>query len=143
MLATLLALPVDAVAGGEAVLVVAGIGASTFIAHLFADIVGSQVESADTPDDVPPFRMLRDSLPILSATAVPLLILLAARWDVLGPTLALRAAELFCIARIGLTGVFVSRYLRRPVTRSTWITCVGTAAGGMLVVAIKISLGHG
>ncbi len=108
---------------------------------------GSQLEPAPGPGSVegaaPPFRMLRDSLPILSATVVPLLILLAGWRDRVGPMLSLRAAEVFCIARIGLTGYFVSRYLRRPVSGATWLTCLVMATVGLLVVATKALLGHG
>ena len=142
-LAALAATSVEQVFSCQVVAVVVVIGFSFFVAHLFADFVGSQIDEGESTDSSEPFRMLRESLPILSAITIPMLLLTGSWLDLIDPTLALRGAQLYAIVRIALTGFFVSKYQRRPATGATWLTCLLLAVLATAVVALKIALGHG
>lgn len=143
VLAALATMPLGHVASKDGAAMVLGVGISTFVAHLFADFVGSQIEGGVRNSEAGAFRMLRGSLPILSATSIPLLLVLLAWQGALGSAFALRAAEAVCIGRIALTGFFVGRYQGRPADGATWLGCMVLGAAGVTVVAIKILVGHG
>jgi hypothetical protein len=141
-LAALLAVPTEAVSSGEAALVVAGTGISTFVAHVFSHALGLQLVVDRESGSMREHRVFRESVPILSATSLPLLLMLAGAAGWLGDALALRLAELFCIGRIAMTGFFISRFRGRPISVRTWLACVGLAAAGGCVVALKVFLSH-
>lgn len=146
-LAALVVLSLEEIESGVAVVVVAGVAVSTFVAHLFADVVGSSLEAghdadADGKQGPGVATLLRSSLPIVTAAAAPLAFLAAAALDVIGPTPALRLAEIYCLGRLALTGFFVARYQGRPATGATWIGGGLLAALGVGVVLVKVLLGH-
>lgn len=147
-LAALVALPTGSAESVEALLVIAGLAISTFVAHLFSEFVGSQldIDHADSAgghrDGASSLPLLRSSLPILGATAGPMVILSAAALDLVGPTAALFAAQLYCLGRIALTGFFVTRYRGEPATGATWLAGLVLAATGAVVVVVEVLLGH-
>jgi len=139
-LAALVVLSFDDVEAGHGTLVVAGTGASTFAAHAFAEVLGARVRSAGATVSLR--TVLRDSVPILSAAAVPALILVLGWQDVLSPSVALRIAEVWILGRIALTSFFVGRLQGRAASLWTLLASIALTAVAVLVVALKIVLTH-
>lgn len=139
LLAALVVLSNRDVEDGTAVAIVAGTAISTFVAHTYAERLGAAVRT----DDHASWRVtLRDSVPILSAAAVPTAFMALAATDVLSATACLRIAEAWVVSRIALTGFMVGRLQGRPVTFRTWLGSLALAATALAVVALKVVLTH-
>ncbi len=139
LLAALVVLSREDVRDGTGLAIVAGTAVSTFVAHAYAERLGAAVRSAEHSSWT---VVLRDSVPILSAAAVPAALMALAALDVGSPTTCLRLAEAWVVVRIALTAFIVGRLQGRPVSVLTWVASVGLAATALLVVAIKVVLTH-
>lgn len=138
VLASLVILHHNEIENGFGLALVAGTTVSTFIAHAFAERLGSSVrEHEHSMRDI-----LRDSLPIVSSAAVPAALMAIGAFGWLGPMLCLRLAEAWIISRMALTAFIVSRLQGRPVTGRTWIESVGLAGVALLIVGVKVVLTH-
>jgi hypothetical protein len=120
---------------------VTGVGASTWVAHLYAEVVGDHLRHTVAPRRREVTRAMRDGLPILLATVVPAVILGLGRLDVLGDRLALWGAVAVAVAQLagvgGFVGLVASGHSDRP-----WRYAGITAAFGVTVVVVKVLLGH-
>ncbi len=139
LLAALVVLAREDVRDGAGLAIVAGTAVSTFVAHTYAERLGAAVRSAEHSSWS---VVLRDSVPILSAAAVPALLMGLGALDALPATTCLRLAEAWVVARIALTAFIVGRLQGRPVTVRTWIASVGLAATALVIVAVKVVLTH-
>ena len=131
---------VAAIRSGEAVLILAATIASTYLAHVLADVVGAAFAGAGFRHAL--VAELRDAMPILSA-GIPSTVLLgaaAAGW--LAAALARDVASAILLARIAAVGL-VYRHFHHEATilRSVLF---GLAAAGIAAasVAIKLIVGH-
>src|SRR3954466_13813100 len=83
---------------------VTGVGVATWVAHLFAEVLGEQVRHGSAVLDRGRIRRsMIDGLPIPLAAVLPAFVLALGRLDVLGDELALWLA--FAVALVQLIGV--------------------------------------
>ncbi|GAA2066115.1 hypothetical protein GCM10009722_30270 [Williamsia deligens] len=147
-LAAVVVVDPPAIEDGTAVLVVVGTTATTFLAHVFAEIVAHRV-MVDTDDDRPhpvqaraALEELRDALPIASSGAFPAAILALGWLEVLSPTWAYILAGAGPIARIAVAEVAIQRLQNRPMTVQLLVGALITAAVATAIVAIKVAVAH-
>jgi hypothetical protein len=139
VLAALVLLTRDDVEHESGLAIVAGTAVSTFVAHAFAERLGSAVREGEHA------RLgvvLRDSLPIISSAALPALLMGAAAIGWISPTVALRIAEVSVVVRLGGTAFVVSRWQERRVTAHTWFESIALAATAVAIVGLKLLLTH-
>lgn len=139
MLAALVVLANDQVRDGSAVVIVLGTGVSTFVAHTFAERLGAVVRGTDRAAWI---AELRSSVPILSAAAVPAVLMVVGSLEWLDATWCLRLAEAWIVVRLFILGLIVGRLQGHPVTLRTWIASAALAASALAVVALKVVLTH-
>jgi hypothetical protein len=142
VLAALVALHPDDLTGPKALGYVVGTGVSTFVAHVFAESVGARVRTDRRPTAADLHHELRDSLPILSATAVPALLLSAALLGRLDAPLALGAAIGVIVLRLAALGWIVGHLRRRQASMRTFIAGVLLAGTGAGIAVLKWWLTH-
>jgi hypothetical protein len=140
--ATLVPLTEDEVNEGHALWVTLGVAFTTYLAHVFAELVGRQSRTDDhlVWDE---FRHeLRDSVPVLTSGLVPAALLAAAWLDLLPATATLVAAEIFLLLRLAAVGFAIERIRGEvPSFRTFGVGIVlAVVAGGIAV--LKAFLGH-
>ncbi len=140
----LVALPLinaDDVASGTGWELVTGVGVATWIAHLYAEVVGDHVRRDSAVDRTEITRAMVDGLPIPLAAVLPAVMLLLGRVDVLDPRVALWAAVAVAIGQLVGVGAFVGGSVSGRAA-SVWSYAGVTAAIGIAVVSLKLALGH-
>lgn len=142
VLAALVALHPDDLAGPKALGYVVGTGVSTFVAHVFAEAVGARVRTDRRPTAADLRHEVRDSLPILSATAVPALLMGAASLGWLDEPLALGAAIGVIVLRLAALGWIVGHLRRRRASMRTFIAGMLLAGTGAGIAVLKWWLTH-
>ena len=101
VLASLALIDADEVASGWGWELVGGVGIATYVAHLYAEVVGDRLRRTAAQGRTEIKRAMADGLPILLAAVPPAVVLGLGRIDVLaGPRGAL---DLRC-RRLGATG---------------------------------------
>jgi hypothetical protein len=143
---TLSALPLvdpnDVVDGAGWELVV-GVGGATWLAHLFAEVVGDHLRhSAAAHERSEIARAMVDGLPILAAVLLPATALLLGRLDALSGEAALWLAVALAVVQLVGLGAFVGTAVASERRSATWVYAGVTAAFGLAVVVIKLALGH-
>jgi hypothetical protein len=138
--ATLVPLTGDDLHHGHAALLVLGVAASTYVAHVFADLVGHHVRES-SPGGLA--SGLRDALPILSSAVVPALLLLAGTAGWISAGAAVTASEIYLLVRMSLVGLLVER-LRGAERAPGWalLSGVALAVAAAIVAVLKAALGH-
>jgi hypothetical protein len=139
VLAALVLLTDDDITHGAGLAIVAGTAVSTFVAHAFAERLGSAVREGENA------RLgvvLRDSLPIISSASLPALLMGAGALGWISPMVALRMAEVSIVVRLGGTAFVVSRLQARPVTARTWVESIALAVAAVAIVGLKLLLTH-
>ena len=141
VLAALTLMDTDEVADGLGWELVTGVGLATWMAHLYAEVVGDHVRHTAPVARKETTRAMRDGLPILFATVLPAVMLLLGRLDVLAARVALWASIGLAILQLISVGAFVGFVVshRGP---TTWLYAATTAALGLVVVTAKLGLGH-
>jgi hypothetical protein len=139
VLAALVLLTHDDIDHGAGLAIVAGTALSTFVAHAFAERLGSTVRQGEHARLV---VVLRDSLPIISSAALPALLMGAAAISWISPVVALRIAEVSVVVRLGGTAFVVSRLQGRRVTAHTWFESIALAVTAVAIVGLKLLLTH-
>ncbi|KQR66720.1 hypothetical protein ASF89_02175 [Frigoribacterium sp. Leaf172] len=142
VLAALASLSQDAMTSGHAALVVAGVAASTFLAHAVADGIGRRLRSPHRLTTSQLVAELRDSVPVLSAAILPVLLLAFTAWSSIPGVWAQGIAGLYLVIRLGLIGALVARYRGVPSSRRTVLAGLTLAALGALITVIKVTVGH-
>lgn len=141
VLAALPLIDVDQVESGAGWGLVSGVGAATFVAHLFAEVVGDRVRHGEVLDRPELRRAMLDGVPILVAAVPPALVLLLGRVDVLGGRAALWAALAVALVQLGAVTAFVGWRSPAGAGRS-WPYVAATVAIGIVVVVVKLRLSH-
>ncbi|MGJ0117619.1 hypothetical protein ACQ7HM_00300 [Williamsia sp. MIQD14] len=137
-----------AIENGSAVLVVLGTTATTFLAHVFAEIVaGHSIPEATAHLEEPVRRRvaleeLRDAVPIASAGAFPAFFLALGWLDVLEPTWAFVLAGAGPILRMALVEIMIGRIRGQRPTLRVLVGGVATAVVAAAIVAVKVILTH-
>ena len=119
-----------------------GVGVATWLAHLFAEIVGDHVRhTAAAHERAEIARAMVDGLPILVAALVPAGALLLGRLEVLSGRGALWVALTVAVVQLVGLGAFVGT-LATERHSERWLYAGATALFGLAVVTIKVVLGH-
>jgi hypothetical protein len=129
------------VALGHGTEIVAGIGVATWLAHLFAELLGGLVLHSEPLGGDRVGRAMVDGSPILVATVLPATVLVLGRLDVLADATARISAIVIGVLQLFVIGVIVAR---SSPTRPTgiWAYALVIALVGVLVVALTVRLGH-
>lgn len=171
VLAALVTASAHAVENGEAVWLVLGTGLTTYIAHVFADLVaGSSIPEAhghdthadgsqapdtraptiqasgpDRPGDAARAHVrheLRDATPIISSAILPAIALALGWADVLPTAWAHGIAGAVVVLRIASVPIVVERVRGNEVSVKVIVAGIGTAALAAVVVVLKVLLAH-
>jgi hypothetical protein len=141
VLAALAVVDADEVASGWGWELVTGIGLATWVAHLYAEIVGDHLRHRGAHESTELRRAMADGLPILLAAVLPAVMLLLGRLGVIADRVALWAAVGVAFLQLVGLGAFVGSAVS-PRRSSTWLYAGVTAAFGAIVVSLKVVLGH-
>jgi hypothetical protein len=139
VLAALPLIHVDDVKSGLGWELVTGIGVATWVAHLFAELLGEQVRDPARFEFSDLRHAMVDGLPILLAAVVPAVMLLLGRLEVFDENTALWAALVVALVQLLGLGAFVG--FARPGVRA-WVYALGTGVVGVIVVVLKLALSH-
>lgn len=141
VLAALSVVGASEVALGHGAELVAGVGVATWLAHLFAEILGQHVEHETPRGRRELARAAVDGCPILAATVLPAIVLVLGRLDVLSDTTARIAAIVVAVLQLAGIGAVVARVAPAPPA-AQWAFAASTAAAGLVIVALSVALGH-
>lgn len=140
-LAALSVIGVSEVALGHGAELVAGVGVGTWIAHLFAELLGGHVRHDEPLGRTEVGRAAVDGSPIIAATVLPAIVLMFGRMDLLSDRTARITAILVAVLQLLGVGAFVAQVTAaRPA--EGWIFAVATAVAGTAVVVLTVLLGH-
>lgn len=140
IISALLVVEADDVASGWGWELVAGVGAATWVAHLYAEVLGNHVRDPDATRPHELRKAMVDGLPILLATLLPAIALLLSRLDVLEPRQALWAGVVVALLQLIAIGVLVG--VASEQRANTWRYAVVAAMFGLAVVLLLVALGH-
>jgi hypothetical protein len=141
VLAALSVISVSDVALGHGTELVAGVGMATFLAHLFAELLGDHVRHDEPLSAAETSRALLDGSPILLASVLPAVALALGRLDVVSGTTARVLAMAVAVLQLVAIGAYVGRVAPgRSV--ATWAFTAVTAVAGLVVVVVSVLLGH-
>jgi hypothetical protein len=141
VLGGLTVLGVSDVALGQGAELVAGVGVATWVAHLFAELVGGHVDHPEPLRRREVERAAVDGSPILAAAVLPAIALLLGRLDVMNDATARVVAILVAIAQLLAIGAFVTSVApARPTAR--WVFAAVVGGVGIAVVILTVLLGH-
>ena len=120
---------------------VLGVGAATWVAHLYAELLGRHVVELEPLRRNEVFEAMVDGSPILLATVLPGVVLLMGRGGLAAADTALSIAMLVAFAQLVGIGVLVAR-LAPGRGHAAWIFAGITAAVGIIVGSVTLILGH-
>jgi hypothetical protein len=140
VLAALALIDADDVSSGLGWELVTGVGAATWIAHLYAELVGDHLRRGSALDRAEVARAAADGFPILLAAIPPAVMLLLGRLEVLDEDVALGASLVVAVVQLVGIGAYVGSVHVRGM--SAWIFAAATATVGIAVVTFKLVLGH-
>jgi hypothetical protein len=139
-LAALAGVSVSNIAHGIGFELVVGVGFATWIAHVFAELVGEQLLHAHAPEERDLARALVDSTPVLIAAIPPAAMVGLGQFEALDDQLALWLGVV-----VGILQLFAICFAVGSISgdrRDTWRYGVAATLVGVFVVVIKITLGH-
>jgi hypothetical protein len=141
VLASLALIDADEVASGWGWELVSGVGLATYVAHLYAEVVGDRLRHTAASGRAEVRRAMADGLPILLAAVPPAFVLGMGRMGVLEDRVALWISVAVALVQLvglgALVGVLVSD--DHP---HAWRFAAVTGAFGLIVVTLKAGLGH-
>jgi hypothetical protein len=141
IIAALVVVDADDVASGWGWSLVTGVGVATWVAHLFAEVLGHHVRNPKFNRGHEVRMAMTDGFPILIAAVVPAVILGFGSVGVLEPRQALWFAVGAALLQLIGLGVFVGVVV--PDDRSSsWRYAAMTAVLGTGVVILLVALGH-
>ena len=120
---------------------VTGVGVATWLAHLYAEVAGDHVRHGSPFDRKEIIRAMVDGLPILLAAVPPAVILALGRLDVVDPRVALWVAVAVAIVQLVGMGAIIGLAVSEQRVGAWWYAAA-TASVGILVVSLKLILGH-
>jgi hypothetical protein len=142
VLAALPLIDADEVSSGLGWELVTGVGVATWVAHLYAETLGDHLRRGSALDGAEINRAMVDGLPILLAAVPPGLVLLLGRLGALDERTALWVAVAIAVVQLVGLGVVVGSLVSTRGGRGVWTYAVATAAIGLVVVSLKLILGH-
>jgi hypothetical protein len=131
----------DQVLSGWGWELITGVGVATWLAHLYAEVVGDHLRQGSRPDMAEIKRDMSDGLPILLAAVLPGCMLALGRLEVLDARLALWCAVVIAILQLVGVGALVGAAMTHQGA-SVWRYAIATACIGIAVVTLKVALGH-
>ena len=140
VLAALALIDADDVSSGLGWELVTGVGAATWIAHLYAELVGDHLRHGSALDRAEVARAAADGFPILLAAIPPAVMLLLGRLEVLDEGVALGASLVIAVVQLIGIGAYVGT--THVGGMNAWIFAAATATVGIAVVTFKLVLGH-
>jgi hypothetical protein len=141
VLAALSVIGVSEVALGHGAELVAGVGLATWLAHLFAELLGAHVKQVEPMHRRELRRAAADGSPILAAPVLPAIVLLLGRLDVISDDTARVIAIVVAVVQLLFIGVFVARVSPARAVEG-WSFALATVGIGVVVVALTLLLGH-
>lgn len=142
VLASLVALYPDDVETGRGLSIILGAALSTFIAHVFAEMLGHQVRAPEPLTWSSASGQARNSFPILSSGLVPTGIAVLGWLTAVSGDFALAVAEAVVLLRIAATGVVIARLRNERSSRRLLLIGVLAAVVGGLISFLKAVLTH-
>lgn len=140
--ATTVPLAASDLSHGHGTLLILGVSASTYLAHVFADVIGHQVRAGKGLERADLWHEIRDSLPVLTSGLVPAVLLLLGGLHWIPGRAAILGSEAYLLLRMALIGLLVERLqTERPSVR-TLAAGVVLAAAAAGVALVKVALGH-
>ncbi len=140
IIAALLVVDQEAVASGWGWELVAGVGIATWLAHVYAEVLGNHVRNVEAIRSHELRRAMVDGLPIPLAALLPSLALVLGRIGAMAPHIALWVAVVVAILQLLAIGAFVGMTSEQDT--SSWRYAVVAAALGVGVVVMVVALGH-
>ncbi|HKE71977.1 MAG TPA: hypothetical protein VKB57_00070 [Acidimicrobiales bacterium] len=141
VLAAISVIGVGDVEAGHGAELIAGVGVATFLAHLFAELLGEHVRHDEPVRTAHVTAAAVDGSPILAATVLPAVALLLGRLDVVGADTARLAAIVVAVLQLVGLGLLVGR-LAPARQAAGWVFAAGAAVAGVVVVVLTVALGH-
>jgi hypothetical protein len=141
VLAALAVIDVDDVSSGLGWELATGVGVATWVAHLYAELVGDHVRHGAALDRSEITRAATDGSPILLAAVLPAIMLLLGRLEVLDQRLALWASIVIAVIQLVGIGALVGSVVSIRGLNA-WTYAAATAAIGIGVATFKLVLGH-
>jgi hypothetical protein len=141
VLAALSVIGVSEVALGHGAELVAGVGLATWLAHIFAELLGGHARRPEPLRRSEIMRDVVDGSPILASTVLPAAVLGFGRLDLLTDTAARIGAIVVAVLQLLAIGAFVARVAPVPPA-ARWSFAAATASIGVAVVALTVLLGH-
>jgi hypothetical protein len=140
IIASLLVVEAEDVSSGWGWELVAGVGVATWVAHLYAEVLGNHVRDIDATRPHQVRKAMADGLPILLAAVVPGLALGLGRVGVLAPRQALWVAVILALIQLVGVGAYVGVVSEQQTT--TWRYAAMALVFGLGVVLLLVALGH-
>lgn len=140
IIASLLVVEADDVESGLGWELVVGVGVATWLAHLYAEVLGNHVRNVEAAQPHEVRKAMADGLPILLAAVLPALALGIGRSGVVEPRLALWIAVGVAIVQLVGIGAFVGVVAEQ--NSGTWRYAAIALGFGMAVVLLLVALGH-
>lgn len=140
IIASLLVIEADDVESGLGWEIVAGVGIATWLAHLYAEVLGNSVRDVEAARFHELRKAMADGLPILFAAVLPGLALGLGRLGALEPRQALWFAVIVSILQLVAIGALVG--IVSEQTGSSWRYAAVAAGFGLAVVLLLVGLGH-
>ncbi len=139
VIAALLVVESEDVASGWGWELIAGIGVATWIAHLYAEVLGNHIRSSEATRPHEVRKAMADGLPILYAAVLPAVALLLGRLEVVEPRQALWIGVVVAILQLVGISAFVGVVSEQQ--SKTWRYATVAAVFGLGVVLLLVALG--
>ncbi len=139
-IAALLVVDADDVASGWGWEIIVGVGVATWVAHLYAELMGNRVRMRGRVQVHEVRTAMTDGFPILLAALIPAFALLMGRIGLVRPEQALWIGIVLAILQLVAIGAMVAKV--SDDGSGTWRYAVAAAVLGVVVVVLVVALGH-
>lgn len=119
---------------------IVGVGVATWLAHLYAEVLGNQVRSIGALHRHELREAMTDGLPILLASVLPAVALGLGRVGILAPRQALWTAVALALAQLVAVGALVGVVSEQRT--NSWRYAAVASVFGVAVVLLIVALGH-
>ncbi|HXV72275.1 MAG TPA: hypothetical protein VEB69_12865 [Acidimicrobiia bacterium] len=140
IIAALVLVEAEDVASGLGWELIVGVGVATWIAHLYAEVLGNHVRSVEALKAHELRRAAGDGLPILLASVFPAVALLLGRLEVVAARQALWIAVILAVLQLVVVAALVGVISEQH--QSSWRYGAVASVFGLAVVLLLVALGH-
>jgi hypothetical protein len=141
VLAAIPLIDAEDVASGAGWGLVTGIGIATWIAHLYAEVVGDVLRKGSVANRAEVVMAMIDGVPIPLAAVTPAVVLGLGRLDVIDHDVAWWLAGIVAITQLTALGAYVGWIVSSRRSRAITYAVV-TGLIGLFVVVVKFMLSH-